>query len=99
MDLITLKPTEFNELLKQLAEIKSEIQESKKKNSLDDQWLDIQDVCLLLKISKRLLQQWRSTTPPRIPFAQFQNKIWFKASDVQAFLEENYIRGKKNKSL
>ena len=95
MEYITLKPEEAAEIIKQLAEIKTELKENKKKNALTETWWDIQDVCQTLHISKRLLQSWRSESPPRIPFSQYQNKIWFKASDVEAFLESNYIKGRK----
>ena len=88
MDFISIKPAEFEALLKELQEIKNEIANSKKKTALSDLYLDNQDLCLQLKISKRLLQSWRDEG--KIPFIQHQAKIWYRASDVLAFLESNY---------
>lgn len=95
MEYIQVKISDLNEVIKEIREVKQQLQESKKKNALDETWLDIQDVCQLLHVSKRLLQSWRQS-PAKIPFSQYQNKIWFKASDVQHFLETHYIKGKRN---
>jgi len=55
---------------------------------LDERWLDNQQVCDLLIISKRLLQSYRDEK--KIPFSQINHKIYYKASDIQKFLKKNY---------
>jgi hypothetical protein len=90
MEFITMTPEEFADLLKQLSEIKLELVNLKKKTALSDIWLDNQDVCQQLKISKRLLQSWRDDG--RIEFAQHNAKIWYRASEINSFLEANIVK-------
>jgi len=55
---------------------------------LKERWLDNQAVCELLKISKRTLLTYRSTVV--LTFSQYQAKIFYRASDISKFLEQNY---------
>lgn len=52
-------------------------------------YLSGQDVCELLHISKRTLQQYRDDKI--LPFIQIGGKIIFKQSDILSVLEQNYI--------
>ena len=58
------------------------------KDPLEDRWLDIQDVCELLHISKRTLQSYRDKGI--LPFSQIGAKIYYKSSDIQKHLEKHY---------
>ena len=78
----------YKQLMENLTEIKKYIAENHQNNPLDDVWLDNQEVCRLLKISKRTLQTYRDKH--LIPFSQIGGKIYFKASDIQNHLLENY---------
>jgi excisionase family DNA binding protein len=53
-------------------------------------WLSSDDVCNLLLISKRTLQNYRDRGI--IPFAQIGRKIYYKASDIEEYLSNHYIR-------
>ena len=59
-----------------------------KSKGLDD-WLDNQDVCLLLNISPRTLQTYRDTG--KISFSRINHKIYYKASDIEKFLQINNL--------
>jgi hypothetical protein len=65
--------------------------------SLSD-WLDNQDVMHLLHISPRTLQTLRSNGT--LPFSRIGNKLYYKRSDIQRILQDNYtmykIRGYGN---
>lgn len=52
-------------------------------------YLSGQDICELLHISKRTLQQYRDDKI--LPFIQIGGKIIFKQSDILSALEQNYI--------
>jgi len=54
---------------------------------LKDKWLDNQEVMLLLKISQRSLQSYRDQGI--LPFSKLGGKIYYKASAVEALLEQN----------
>ena len=55
-------------------------------------YLSGQDVCEMLHISKRTLQQYRDDKI--LPFIQIGGKIIFKQSDILAALEQNYVTNK-----
>ncbi len=61
------------------------------------QWLDNQDVCQLLNISKRTLQTLRDNG--RLVYSRIGHKIYYKPDDVQKILPlmENKHRQSKNK--
>ncbi|MFT3945570.1 MAG: helix-turn-helix domain-containing protein [Agriterribacter sp.] len=52
-------------------------------------YLSGEDVCRLLHISKRTLQQYRDDNI--LPYVQIGGKIIFRQSDIVAILERNYI--------
>jgi hypothetical protein len=64
-----------------------------KPTSLNDTWMDGQEVMLLLKISKRTLQSMRDNGT--LPFSRINGKFYYKAEDIQLMLESNYSSSKK----
>jgi excisionase family DNA binding protein len=55
-------------------------------------YLSGQNVCELLHISKRTLQQYRNDKI--LPFIQIGEKIIFKQSNILTALEQNYVTNK-----
>jgi len=53
-------------------------------------WLSGDIVCHLLGISKRTLQNYRDRNI--IPFSQAGRKIYYKAEDIDEYLERHYIK-------
>ena len=53
-------------------------------NAGSDKWLDNCETCRLLNVSARTMQTYRDTG--KLPYSQINNKIYYKASDVEAFL-------------
>ena len=51
------------------------------------EWFDNQDVCLILKISPRTLQNLRDTD--QISYSQIGRKIYYKEKDIQKFIEKH----------
>ena len=62
---------------------------------LKDQWLDIQQVCRTLNISKRGFQNYRDSG--LIPYSKIGGKIYVKASDLQQVLEDHKIPARKTR--
>ena len=52
-----------------------------------EKWLDSQEVCLLLGISKRALQYYKDQK--LLPFSCIHRKNYFKRSDVERLLTSN----------
>jgi MerR family transcriptional regulator, repressor of the yfmOP operon len=63
---------------------------SKNSATLNEKWLSGDQVCNLLMISKRSLQTYRDQGV--IPFSQIKRKIYYKASDIDLYLESHYIK-------
>jgi len=55
-------------------------------------YLSGEDVCKLLHISKRTLQQYRDDNI--LPYIQIGGKIIYKETDIMTILEQNYISNK-----
>ena len=68
---------------------------SKRRNMLDGEiLLDNQDLCMLLNVSKRTLQRYRSTG--ELPFQTVYHKTYYKESDVHIFIRENFNKKRGN---
>ena len=94
MDVKIISNEEFKQLVKIIEELDKKIDKISKQNPLEDAWLDIQEVCTILKISKRTLQTYRDNGI--LSFSQHGTKIYFKAGDIQKYLEDNYKPAFKN---
>ncbi len=90
MEVITIDSQIFQQLLEKISNIEGKVMELKsgKEIRLSEEWLDNQDVMMLLNVSKRTLQTYRDER--MIPFSQVGNKIYYKAKDVEKFLEKFY---------
>jgi hypothetical protein len=64
--------------------------EKTKTDQLINKWLNSDEVCHLLMISKLTLQSYRNRGI--LPFAQIGRKIYYKASDIEEYLSNHYIR-------
>jgi hypothetical protein len=70
---------------------------SKRRNMLDGELLlDNQDLCMLLNVSKRTLQRYRSTG--ELPFQTIYQKTYYKESDVHTFIRENFNKKRNGKN-
>ena len=54
----------------------------------DEVLLDNQDLCLLLKVSKRTLQRFRSTG--KLPYKRIGKKTYYLESDVHKFIQKGF---------
>ncbi|ATL48971.1 DNA-binding protein [Chitinophaga caeni] len=60
-----------------------------KRSTIDgDELLDNQDILLMLKISYRSLQRYRSSG--KLPYYSISGKLYYKLSDVHQFIRENF---------
>lgn len=59
-------------------------------------WLDNQDVCEVLRISKKTLQVYRAKGI--LPFSRIKNKLFYKPEDIRRLLELNYHPLTRSKS-
>ncbi len=92
MDLLTNEAEEVIEQKEMILQLRSRIEEILKNYRPvmnGEIYLSGEDVCKLLHISKRTLQQYRDDKI--LPYIQIGGKIIFKETDLMSVLEQNYI--------
>ena len=90
MNVIMMESEAFQKLVEKLDAISVKLNNQKETNPLSDVWMDNQDVCELLHISKRTLQHYRDSG--KIPFSQVGAKIYYKSRDIDDFLQSHYLK-------
>ncbi|MDV3709421.1 DNA-binding protein [Elizabethkingia anophelis] len=54
----------------------------------EEKWLDNQEVCLMINITKRTLQTYKDKG--MLPYSKLNRKNYYKLSDVQALLKAGH---------
>lgn len=87
MEITNIDKAVFENMILQFRNFKNRIDSlcQKYKSKELSQWIDNQDVCLMLNISPRTLQTYRDTG--RISFSRINNKIYYKVSDIEELLK------------
>ena len=95
MDLLTNEAEEIikqREMIIQLRKSIEEILKNYRPVMNGEIYLSGEDVCKLLHISKRTLQQYRDDNI--LPYIQIGGKIIYKETDILTVLEQNYCSQK-----
>ncbi|MBK5719527.1 helix-turn-helix domain-containing protein [Dysgonomonas sp. Marseille-P4677] len=90
-DILNSKSPEMKELLSLIEELKIYITKGIKNQKLSlsgEQFLDNNELCKILHVSKRCLQDYRDRG--LLPFYKVEGKILYKTSDIQQLLNDNY---------
>ena len=98
METVNISADVYNDLISKVDNIVSRLESPLHKYPLNERWLDIQETCQLLKISKRTLQAYRDNGI--LSFSQIAGKIYFKVVDIEEHLKNHYVKAfssKKNK--
>lgn len=93
MEAIILSTQQYKELVNRLDKLNKQLEEKQKKPQ--DTFLDNQEFLQLMNISKRTAQTWRDEG--KISFSQVGSKIYYRMSDVQKLLDNNYRKAFSNK--
>ena len=94
MEVITIEETAFKTIMEKLDLIADYIMQTKKNNTLEDDWLDNCAVCELLKISNRTLQRLRANNT--IEHVKMGGKVYFQVKEIKRILQENIIHRNLN---
>jgi len=95
METIDIITSAFQRVVEKLDNLDRKMDEKKAASPMNPAWLDIQETCQLLKISKRTLQAYRDNGI--LPFSQIGGKIYFRISDIEAHLNRHYQKAFKAK--
>ena len=87
MNVIAVEERAYEVMKKHFVLFVKEIEQLCGEINMDGKWLDNQEVCLLLQISKRTLQYYRDSKT--LPFSRFGAKCFYKASDVEKLLSDS----------
>jgi len=88
MDTTEILNNVFQRVIDTLNHIDQKLDAKSNPPTLNPPWLDIQETCQLLKISKRTLQAYRDNGI--LPFSQIGGKIYFRMSDIEDHLTRHY---------
>lgn len=88
MEILDKKSVDIASFFRGLDELLDTIQQALKNRTPHlngEKFLSNRDVCRMLHISSRTLQDWRDTG--KIPFIQIKGKILYKQSEINKLLE------------
>ena len=88
MEVIAIQKSAFDGMkneLKDLLEMTKGATEKYASIFNKEKWLDNQEVCLMMNITKRTLQTYKDKG--LLPYSKLNRKNYYKRSDVQALLE------------
>jgi hypothetical protein len=88
MEIIAIETRTFEQMQQRFADFSSKVKDLCGNGNDNDRetWLNSDDVCRLLKISKRTLQICRDTG--RLPFSQIGHKCYYKSNDIEQFINQ-----------
>lgn len=78
---------EFGKLVRKIDQLSDKLEQLslKSNDGFKDKWYVTDEVCKLLNVSKRTLQKMRDSSAIR--FTKSGKKIYYKASDIEQYLE------------
>ena len=94
MEVVTIEKRTFSYVCERFTEFAIESLCSTHIQKVEN-WLDIQEVCLLLGVSKRTLQYYRSSG--RLAYSQIGSKIYYKTSDIERIIADSETQNQSPK--
>ena len=98
MNIVTIEEQTFKQVCGRFSSFISQVERICKGNTLQpDKWLSGREVCALLGISIRSLQNYRDSG--KLGYSQIGNKLYYKSADIEKLIAEctsNHVSGKKN---
>ena len=87
MEIVNIEASTFMEMNNILFKIEKQMKGLNFSKPELSEWLDNQDVCILMNISDRKLLSLRQKG--LIPFSRIDRKIYYKKEDIQKFIEKH----------
>lgn len=96
MEVVTIEKRTFSYVCERFTEVAKRIESLCSTHTQKvENWLDSQDVCLLLGVSKRTLQYYRSSG--RLAYSQIGSKIYYKTSDIERIIADSETQNQSPK--
>ena len=87
MEIVNIEASAFMEMNDILFKIEKQLKGLNSSKSELNEWLDNQDVCILMNISDRKLLSLRQKG--LIPFSRIDRKIYYKKEDILSYVRNN----------
>ena len=87
MEIVNIEASAFMEMNDILFKIEKQLKGLNSSKSELNEWLDNQDVCILMNISDRKLLSLRQKG--LIPFSRIDRKIYYKKEDILSYIRNN----------
>ena len=98
MEVVTIEKRTFSYVCERFTEFAKRIESLCSAHTQKvENWLDSQEVCLLLGLSKRTLQYYRSSG--RLAYSQIGNKIYYKSSDIERIIANSETQNQSPKQI
>ena len=98
MNIVTIVEQTFKQVCERFSGFISQVERICKENTHQpEKWLSGREVCALLGISIRSLQNYRDSG--KLCYSQIGNKLYYKSADIEKLIAEctsNHVSGKKN---
>ncbi len=91
MEVIAIQKSAFDGMTNELKALFELIENATRKYTpifKEEKWLDNQEVCLMMNITKRTLQTYKDKG--MLPYSKLNRKNYYKLSDVKALLEAGH---------
>ena len=96
MEVVTIEKRTFSYICERFTEFAKRIESLCNTHTQKvENWLDSQEVCLLLGFSKRTLQYYRSRG--WLAYSQIGSKIYYKSSDIERIIADSEIQNQSPK--
>ena len=88
MEIVTIEGRTFSYVCERFMEFDKRIESLRRTHTQKvENWLDSQEVRLLLGFSKRTLQYYRSSG--RLAYSQIGSKIYYKSADIERIIADS----------
>ncbi|MDR0700241.1 MAG: helix-turn-helix domain-containing protein [Tannerella sp.] len=90
MEIVVIEKQAFERMKQSFENFKHQVKKLCESNQNKGEWLNNEEVCNLLHISKRTLQTYRDTGA--IPYSKIGRKCYYKTSDIEQFINQSQIK-------
>ena len=98
MEVVTIEKRTFSYVCERFIEFAKRIESLCSTHTQKvENWLDSQEVCLLLGFSKRTLQYYRSSG--WLAYSQIGSKIYYKSSDIERIIADSETQNQSPKQI
>ena len=90
MDIVAIESKTLEQLKGRFEDFSRQIKNLCGENQDKEKWLENDDVCQLLQISKRTLQSYRNNGT--LPYSQIGRKCYYRVSDIEILISQSQIK-------